>query len=65
LVHFSDDQEGKEKYVPTVNNEKTLRQEVPLVQFLAEKAITSDILKNFSYNNTGGCVSSSKLKKFE
>jgi hypothetical protein len=39
LVHFSDNDDGKEKYVPTAINEKMLAREVPLLQFLAEKAI--------------------------
>lgn len=39
LVHFTNSRNGKEKYVPNKINEIMLLQEIPLVQFLAEKAI--------------------------
>jgi hypothetical protein len=39
LVHAADRFEGFERYIPSRSNEQKLEKEVPLVRFLAEKAI--------------------------
>jgi hypothetical protein len=41
LVHSADRYEGYERYIPSRSNEERLEKEVPLVRFLAEKAIIS------------------------
>lgn len=45
LVHYSDSQENKSKYLPDTRNEAMLRNEIPLANFIA-----TQIILNFSNN---------------
>lgn len=39
LVHSSDRYERKDRYIPSTSSEKLIRQELPLIKFLAERVI--------------------------